>query len=95
VNRVNEIAEKLVPSDWDAEMFKDVAREYHAATGKHGGYASAHEGHSVIREEMDELWEHVRANTGYSEEAYHEAKQIAATALKFMALCVSRRYRQL
>lgn len=54
-----------------------------AAMSKHRGMASAHEGHSVIREELDELWEHVRADTGDTEEARKEAMQIAAMGLRY------------
>lgn len=60
---------------------------------RRGTFASAHEGHSVIREEMDELWEHVRADTGYSAPAFVEAIQIAAMSAKY-ALMVLNRLRQ-
>lgn len=46
-------------------------------------FNSPHEGHSVIREELDELWEHVRANTGRTAEARKEAIQIGAVALRY------------
>lgn len=64
----------------------DVLDELWESTIKHGNYASAHEGSSVAREEFEELWEHVRDNTGYSLAAYHEAKQLASTAMKYMQM---------
>lgn len=55
---------------------------------RHEPLHSPHEGHSVIREELDELWEHVRADTGRSAEARREAVQIATTAIRYAAqLC--------
>lgn len=68
------------------EAVIDVMKELTESTEKHGNYASAHEGSSVIREEFEELWEHVRDNTGYSRAAYEEAKQIASTAMKYMLM---------
>jgi hypothetical protein len=60
-----------------------AALEY--AEQKHGlKFASAHEGSSVIREEFEELWEHVRADTGYTPEASEEAAHVAAMAIKYM-----------
>jgi len=41
-----------------------VMLETELATRKHGGFASPHEGKSVIEEELDELWEHVVAAMG-------------------------------
>jgi hypothetical protein len=59
-----------------------------AAMSKHRGMASPHEGHSVIREELEELWEHVRADTGDTDEARKEAMQVAAMGLRYaLDLC--------
>jgi hypothetical protein len=55
------------------------------AEQKHGlEFASPHEGHSVIREELEELWDHVKADTGYTLDASEEASHIAAMAVKYM-----------
>lgn len=62
-----------------AEVKKEVAK----AAKQHPPYNSPHEGHSVIREELDELWDHVRADTGRSGAARKEAIQIAATAIRY------------
>lgn len=62
-----------------------VREELQRALVKHGHcFASPHEAMSVIREEEDELWEHVRADTGRTVEAGEEACQVAAMAVKFM-----------
>lgn len=51
---------------------------------KHAPMHSPHEGISVLREEMEELWEHVKADTGRSPEARKEAIQIAAMAMRYV-----------
>ena len=61
----------------------DAAVELQRALSKFGPMASPHEGWAVIREELDELWEHVRANTGRSDAARVEAIQVAAMALRY------------
>jgi len=59
--------------------------ELHMAMDAHQTpFHSHHEGHSVILEELDELWEHVKANRSDSLEAYEEAMQVAAMALAYM-----------
>ncbi len=66
--------------------FEDIRVEASKAIAKFPPFNSAHEGHSVLREEVEELWEHVRANTGYSDEAYKEAVQVAAMAVRYMLM---------
>lgn len=61
----------------------EIAEEVKRATVKHGAMNSPHEGYAVILEELDELWEHVMADTGRSEGAKKEAIQIAAMGLKY------------
>ena len=65
-------------------LLQEVATELIKATAKHGSMNSGHEGWAVIKEEMDELWEHVRADTWRGPEARHEAIQIAAMALRYI-----------
>jgi len=49
---------------------------------------SPHEGYAVILEELDELWEHVRDDTGRGVEARKEAIQVAAMGLRYaLNLC--------
>lgn len=68
-------------------LFDEVARlvriEYTQALLAHPSYHSAHEGMSIMKEEVDELWEHVRADTGDSQDALGEAVQVASTAMRF------------
>jgi hypothetical protein len=63
---------------------RDVIVELLAAVDHHAPLNSPHEGWAVIREELDELWEHVRADTGRSPEARVEARQVAAMAIRYM-----------
>lgn len=57
--------------------------ELYSAMTKHRSMASAHEGHSVIREELDELWDHVKVDTGDTIDARKEALQVAAMGLRY------------
>lgn len=66
------------------KLGEEAAEELHRANKKHGTlFASPHEGYSVILEELDELWEHIKDNTSRTNEARAEAIQVAAMALKF------------
>lgn len=60
-----------------------LQRELHSAALKHDKMHTPHEGHSVIREELDELWEHVKQDTGRTPEAIKEALQVAAMAIRY------------
>lgn len=59
------------------------------ATLRHGHIKSPHEGYGVILEEVDELWDHVKANTVKSEDCDKELTQIAAMAIKMSMDCVT------
>lgn len=61
-----------------------VTRELEKARGKFPAFNSPHEGKAVIEEELDELWQHVKANTGTTDEALEEAIQVAAMALRYV-----------
>ena len=61
-----------------------IREELVRAFAKHAPMNSPHEGHSVIREELDELWDHVKADTGQSPEAFKEALQIAAMGVRYI-----------
>lgn len=65
------------------DILFDVRQMLYASIEKHAPMASAHDGHSVIREEFEELWDHVKADTGSSAEAYKEALQVAAMAIRY------------
>ena len=66
---------------------QDVAIELNKAISRFAPFNSPHEGWAVIREELDELWDHVKANTGTGDDAYAEAIQIAAMALRYAVDC--------
>lgn len=62
-----------------------VSLEVTAACAKHPKpYNSPHEGWAVIKEEVDELWEHVRSDTGRTPAAGKEAIHIAVTAVRYV-----------
>ena len=71
----------------DVKMAMDeVEQELGFATAKFGPFNSAHEGYAIIAEELDELWEEVRAKQGARdiEAMRKEACQVAAMAIRFM-----------
>ncbi len=75
-----------VRAAWD--LSEEAARELSRALAKFPSFNSPHEGWAVIKEEMDELWEHVRDNTGRGPLAREEAIQIAAMGLRYaLDLC--------
>ena len=59
-----------------------VREELVTATRKFKSFASAHEGYAIIKEEVDELWDAIKAND--QQQARHEAVQVAAMALRFL-----------
>ncbi len=61
-----------------------VRAELLAAIEKFPAFNSPHEGWAVIREELEELWAHVKENTGRGSDARQEAVQVAAMALRYM-----------
>lgn len=68
-----------------------VREELASAQAKHHDFNSGHEGYAVIREELDELWDAVKASKGYvcyDGPTAYEAVQVAAMALRFLVnLC--------
>jgi len=62
--------------------FSLVREEIERARSMHPGFPSAHHGYAVIREELDELWDEVKADRLLA--AQKEAVQVAATAIRFM-----------
>ena len=63
------------------DMAARIVAEALNAKEIYGPYQSPHEGYGVILEELEELWEGVRANNHVA--AAYEAVQVAATALRF------------
>ena len=87
---------------WDDERLPDDALRIEAMTRiedelfdavhKFPPFNSPHEGYAVIREELEELWAHAKANTGLSPEAMKEAIQVATMAVRyFIDMGVQRR----
>jgi hypothetical protein len=69
-----------------SERLEAIGKEMERAMTLFPTFNSTHEGWAVIFEEVDELWDHVRANKGVkgSPEMVKECIQIAAMALRFM-----------
>jgi hypothetical protein len=61
-----------------------VRAEALRALVKHPPLHSPHEAMSVIREESDELWDHVKADTGKTPDACREAIQVAAMGARYV-----------
>jgi hypothetical protein len=69
----------------DAVLAEVRAELFKAMTKHPTPFHSPHEGHSVIREELDpELWSHVTGDTGRSPEARKEAIQVAAMGARYV-----------
>ena len=68
------------------EIIDDVAEELKRATSQHGGFASWHEGYAVLLEEVEELWDEVKRKNRNVYAARKEAIQVAAMAVKFVAM---------
>lgn len=66
------------------QAMHDVITELKKARAKFQPMNSPHEGWATIYEELDELFDHVRANTGRSPLARKEAMQVAAMGLRYM-----------
>ena len=65
------------------EVLADVALEFRSAAMKFDAFTSSHHGYAVLKEEVDELWDDIKANKPYwSQRA--EAIQIAAMAVRFI-----------
>jgi hypothetical protein len=65
-----------------SRAFELVEDELVRALSEHGPMKSSHEGWALIREEVDEMWEEVKANRKV--EAREECKQVAAMALRYL-----------
>lgn len=68
------------------DLWLDISDEVDRAQAKYPTFASSHEGYAVILEELDELWDLVKANKGVkgSPEMTQECIQIAAMAVRFI-----------
>lgn len=64
------------------DLLRGVKSELLRAMSKFDSFNSAHEGYAVILEELDELWDEVKAND--LNNALDEAVQVAAMAVRFI-----------
>lgn len=67
-----------------AAVMDEVFEELERAVQRHGSMHSPHEGYAVIKEELDELWDEVKANHGLTGMARDEALQVAAMAVRYV-----------
>lgn len=69
---------------WE-EIVSAVNEELISAVDKYPSMYSAHEGYSILAEEVDELWDLVKVKQGKrdGEHMQKEAIQIAAMAIRF------------
>jgi len=72
----------MIRTSWPMDRSAE-ADALDAAMTKHPATHSPHEGWAVIWEELDELWAHVRADTGRTGDARKEAMQVAAMGLRY------------
>lgn len=67
---------------------KLVTDELKRAQKGHVPMHSAHEGYAVLKEEVDELWQEIKADNGTTHRGVSEAVQVAAMALRYLVdLC--------
>lgn len=63
-------------------LLRLVCHEVSRAEIKYPSFNSPHEGYAVLKEEVDELWDAVKANN--RKQARHEAVHVAAMAVRFL-----------
>lgn len=67
------------------EVVQDIAEEVERSIAKHGDFnQSAHQGYAVILEEVNELWDEIKAQVPDKVKMRKEAVQIAAMCVKFI-----------
>jgi hypothetical protein len=65
-------------------ILQEVFLELQSAVAKHGPQHSPHEGIAVLQEEVDELWDEIKADRGRLGPARKEAVQVAAMAVRYV-----------
>ena len=63
----------------EGKIVQEVLAELDSATAKFGAFCSSHEGYAILKEEVDELWDEIKANR--PNRAREEAVQVAAMAI--------------
>lgn len=66
------------------EVSNAVNKELDRALTLYGPMINKHQGYAIILEELDELWEEVKAKKCSSERMREECVQIAAMAMRFV-----------
>lgn len=68
------------------ETIDDVVMELVSAIEAWPPFNTPHEGYAILLEEVDELWDEVKASqkSGDLDKVYDEAKQVAAMAIRIM-----------
>ena len=59
-----------------------IKKEFRRATEKFGAFHNPHEGYAVLLEEVDELWDDIKANKLHT--SCDEAIQVAAMAMRYL-----------
>jgi len=79
-----ETTKNLSPSEQEAIQL--IVNEYDRAITMYGPFASAHEGYSVLLEEVDELWDEVKAKQSKRnpDNLKKESIQVAAMGMRFL-----------
>jgi hypothetical protein len=67
-----------------SRLLDELSQELLKAQEKHAKMHGPHEGYAVILEELDELWDEVRAQRPDKERMTKEALQVAAMGLRFI-----------
>jgi hypothetical protein len=73
--------ERVTPKMID-DVLAMIRAEVIKATAKHSPMTSAHEGHSVIEEEFDEMWDEIKVDN--LPRARRECVQLGAMAVRFL-----------
>lgn len=79
----NRLAKERIEKRID-EVLAEVRKEVLAAALKHAPMNSPHEGYGVLLEEVDELWDEIKADRGRDRSARVEAKQVAAMGVRYI-----------
>ena len=66
-----------------SEIAGEMIQEFMEATEKFGRFNSLHEGYAVILEELEELWDNIKANADINL-TRKEAIQVGAMAMRFV-----------
>lgn len=81
----DELHQRLHSCGTSSELLGDLLEHLQFVNSKWKAFASAHEGYAVVLEELDELWEHVKAKQGTRDLAAmrKEAIDVAVAAIRF------------